>query len=249
MSSGLLPGMDDLLGQGTIPNNDDGSESGNVVVAPSRNKMTSGEVIANSKKQTAKDTSPSAHSEMDEVFARKVQPHLMKMSWLLRVTEHSDKPSPVLIVKYRRPIDETGEKTELVDRGSIYGDSLRRCLPSIRSILSRVRDENDVHLDLHQFLGGKQITFRGNLPLNEPAGAKLGLLFKLQSRVKDLDRVELMALRVNKFTGEEASYWLSRMSHFGTATNRWAEAGMRIMLGGQSGDPAIAEMLKEIERD
>src|SRR5690606_8421991 len=111
------------------------------------------------------------------------------------------------------------EKTELIDRGTIYGDPLRRCLPSIRSILSRVRDENDIHLDLHQFLSGKQINFRGNLPLDEAAGAKLGLLFKLQSRVKDLDRVELMALRVTNFTGEEASYWLSRISHFGTATN------------------------------
>ncbi len=45
--------------------------------------------------------------------------------------------------------------------------------------------------------------------------------FRLQTRVKDLDRVELMALRVTHFTGEEASYWLSRMSHFGSATNRW----------------------------
>jgi hypothetical protein len=171
------------------------------------------------------------------------------MPWLLRVTDHKDKPAPVLVVKFRRPIDESGEKTELVDRGVIYGDSLRRCLPSIRAILSRVRDENDVHLDLQQFVTGKQITFRGNLPLSEAAGAKLALLFRLQTRVKDLDRVELMALRVTNFTGEEASYWLSRMSHFGSATNRWAEAGMRIMLGGQSGDPAISDMLRDIERE
>jgi hypothetical protein len=126
---------------------------------------------------------------------------------------------------------------------------MRRCLPSIRAILSRVRDEDDFNLELHHYLNGKLITFRGNLPLNEAAGAKLSLLFRLQTRVKDLDRVELMALRITKFTGEEATYWLSRISHFGAATNRWAEAGMRVMLGGQPGDPAITELLKSIERE
>jgi hypothetical protein len=243
MSSGLLPGMDELLGQATDGTADDSS------IVSARKQRTKGKVISDSKKPTSKRPASEEISDLDEIYARKVQPHVAKMSWLLRITDHNDKPSPVLVVKFRRPVDDTGEKTELVERGSIYGDSLRRCLPSIRNILSRVRDENDVHLDLHQFLGGKQITFRGNLPLNEQAGAKLGLLFKLQSRVKDMDRVELMALRVNKFTGEEASYWLSRISHFGTATNRWAEAGMRIMLGGQSGDPAITEMLRDIERE
>lgn len=248
MSSGLLPGMDDLLGQAN-DGTGDGSENGDVSIVPAPAQRNKGKVISDSKKQTSKPTASESRSDLDDIYVRKVQPHLARMSWLLRVTDHNDKPSPVLVVKYRRPVDDSGEKTELVERGSIYGDSLRRCLPSIRNILSRVRDENDVHLDLHQFLGGKQITFRGNLPLNEPAGAKLGLLFKLQSRVKDMDRVELMALRVSKFTGEEASYWLSRISHFGTATNRWAEAGMRIMLGGQSGDPAIADMLRDIERE
>jgi hypothetical protein len=247
MSSGLLPGMDDLLGQANDGASDVAEVRASLVSAPTR--KTKGKVISDSKKQASRRSASKDLSGLDEVYARKVQPHVAKMSWLLRITDYRDKPSPVLVVKYRRPIDKTGEKTELVERGSIYGDSLRRCLPSIRNILSRVRDENDVHLDLHQFLGGKQITFRGNLPLNEQAGAKLGLLFKLQSRVKDMDRVELMAIRINKFTGEEASYWLSRISHFGTATNRWAEAGMRIILGGQSGDPAIAEMLRDIERE
>jgi hypothetical protein len=247
MSSGLLPGMDELLGQDSDGTADDSKVRASIVDAPTQG--TKGKVISDSKKRTSKRSTSKVLSGLDEIYARKVQPHVSKMSWLLRITDLHDKPSPVLVVKFRRPVDDTGEKTELVERGSIYGDSLNRCLPSIRNMLSRVRDENDVHLDLHQFLGGKQITFRGNLPLNEQAGAKLGLLFKLQTRVKDMDRVELMALRVNNFTGEEASYWLSRISHFGTATNRWAEAGMRIMLGGQSGDPAIAEMLRDIERE
>lgn len=237
MSSGLLPGMDDLL---ELATDGTGGSDGHRDQAKNarRVKKTVGKAIAT---ETA--------SAQEDIYTRKVQHHVSQMPWLLRVTDHREKPSPILIVKYRRPLDETGSKTELVDRGMIYGDALRRCLPSIRSILSRVRDEDDIHLDLHQFLAGKQISFRGNLPLNETAGAKLGLLFRLQSRVKDLDRIELMALRVNNFTGEEASYWLSRISHFGSATNRWAEAGMRVMLGGQPGDPAIAEMLRDIDRE
>ena len=185
--------------------------------------------------------------DLDDYYKRTVESHLRRMPWVLRVTDHKKRPSPVLVIKYRKPWDEDENSTHLVERGDIYGDSLRRCLPGIRAILSRVRDENDVHLDLHQFLAGKQITFRGNLPLDENAGAKLGLLFRLQQRVKDLDRVELMSVRINNFTAEEASYWLSRILHFSDASNRWAAAGMRIMLGGQSGDPAIAEMLKQID--
>ena len=149
--------------------------------------------------------------DLDDIYNRKVEPHLRSMPWVLRVTDHKKRPSPVLVIKYRKPRDEDENSTQLVERGDIYGDSLRRCLPSIRTILSRVRDENDVHLDLHQFVSGKQITFRGNLPLDENAGAKLGLLFRLQQRVKDLDRVEIMSVRINNFTAEEASYWLSRI--------------------------------------
>ena len=196
-----------------------------------------------------RNAAKSVKIDLDAFYKRKVKPHLNRMPWVLRVTDHKNRPSPVLVMKYRKPNDEDENSTHLVDRGMIYGDSLRRCLPGIRTILARVRDENDVHLDLHQFLAGKQITFRGNLPLDEHAGAKLGLLFRLQQRVKDLDRVELMSVRINKFTAEEASYWLSRILHFSDASNRWAAAGMRVMLGGQPGDVAIAEMLKQTDHD
>lgn len=185
--------------------------------------------------------------DLDSYYKQKVAPHVQLMPWVLRVTDHKKRPSPVLVIKYRRPLDEDERETRLVERGVLYGDSLRRCLPGIQQVLSRVHDENDIHLDLHQFLQGKTIAFRGNLPLDEGAGAKLALLFRLQERVKDLDRVELMARRIDNFTEEEATYWLSRITHFGEATNRWAVAGMRIMLGGQPGDPAITEMLKEFD--
>lgn len=196
--------------------------------------------------RTPKITKP-AKVDLDDYYTCRIAPHLSGMPWVLRVTDLKRRPSPVLVIKYRKPDDKGEKKTMLVDRGEICGDSLRRCLPGIRQILSRVRDKNDVHLDLHQFVAGKQITFRGNLPLDENAGAKLALLFRLQQRVRDMDRVELMSVRIHNFTAEEASYWLSRILHFSDASNRWAAAGMRIMLGGQTGDPAIAEMLKQID--
>lgn len=184
---------------------------------------------------------------LDDYYKRKVEPHLPRMPWVLRVTDHKKRPSPVFVIKYRKPLDEDSKETRLVERGVLYGDQLRRCLPGIQQVLARVRDEDDKHLDLHQFVQGKTIAFRGNLPLDEGSGSKLALLFRLQERVKDLDRVELMARRIDNFTDEEASYWLSRILHFSRATNRWAIAGMRIMLGGLPGDPAIGEMLKELD--
>jgi len=42
-----------------------------------------------------------------------------------------------------------------------------------------------------------------NLPLDEEAGAKLGVIFRLQERLTDLDRVEFIARCVARFTCEE----------------------------------------------
>ncbi len=259
MSSSILPGLEDLFSGSDPGSHEQSNDESLSQTARSRSTDREQEVpkkkkprvdSAHLKNQSNSDElTQESNNESDGISQRRITAQLGKMPWVLRVTDRRDKPSPILIIKYRRPLDESGSETELVDRGTIYGDSLRRCLPSIRTILSRIRDDNDVHLELHHFLSGKQITFRGNLPLNDAAGAKLSLLFRLQTRVKDLDRVELMALRITNFTGEEATYWLSRISHFGNATNRWAEAGMRVMLGGQPGDPAITELLKSIERE
>ena len=184
---------------------------------------------------------------LDDYYSQKVAPHLRRMPWVLRVTDHKKHPSLVLVIKYRKPLDEDSNDTRLVERGMLHGEQLQRCLPSIQHLLSRIRDDTDKYLDLHQFLQGRTISFRGNLPLDEESGAKLALLFRLQGRVKDLDRVELMARRIDNFTEEEATYWLSRILHFSKASNRWAVAGMRIMLGGLPGDPAVAEMLKDLD--
>jgi len=172
--------------------------------------------------------------------------HLAAAPWVLRVTERRAHPGATLIVKYRKAIDDDATRTRLVERGLLYGDSMRRCVPGLQRIVARVRDEHDKPLELGPYLAGRPIAFRGNLPLDEAAGTKLSLLFKLQERVKDLDRVELMARRIDHFTPEEAGYWLSRILHFGRASSRWAAAGMRIMLGGLPGDPEIAAMLESM---
>jgi hypothetical protein len=132
----------------------------------------------------------------------------------------------------------------LIERGSLCGEPLHRCLPVLQRILEPVADTARVPLELGRYMSPEGLRVRGNLPLDEEAGAKLALLFRLQDRVKDLDRVELIAYRVAQFTREEAAYWLSRTTTFGPAANRWAIAGMRVMLGGQPNDRDVQKTLE-----
>lgn len=192
---------------------------------------------------------------LDALYHKKVKNQLRKAPWVLRVTEHSDKPVPVFLTKQRILPDQRSDADDLIaprsillERGLLYGPSQLRCLPIVRTILTRVSDPAGIPLELNQFLNGKRISFRGNLPLDEEAGCKLALLFRLQERIKDLDRVELIARRVDRFTREEAAYWYSRMTSFGDAANRWAMAGMKVMLAGQSGDPNVSIMLEELQQ-
>jgi len=192
---------------------------------------------------------------LDYDLLHRIGPLSGQFPWVLRVTEHKDKPVPVLVVKERTTsADDAGQgaqsrnKKVLRDRGFLYGQALRRCLPVVRLIVAGVSDKAGVPLELPRFLTEGRIAFRGNLPLDEEAGAKLALLFKLQERVGDMDRVELMAWRVERFSREEAVYWMSRTSQFGEPANRWAQAGMRMMLGGQPGDRAATDMLEKIRK-
>ncbi len=191
--------------------------------------------------------------DLDRVLQHRIRPLLERAPWVLRITEYKDKPVPVFVVKERFSPEEDPKKNGkaptkkvLRDRGLLYGQPLRRCLPVINVIVSRVCDHTGIPLDLHRFLGNGRITFRGNLPLDEEAGAKLSLIFKLQERLRDMDRVELIAWRVERFSREEAAYWLTRTTQYGEAANRWAQAGMRIMLGGQPGDQAVLRMLEKL---
>ncbi len=186
----------------------------------------------------------------------KVKVLIAEYPWVLRVTDLKGKPAPVLVVKeWVIQPESSGEQLPnprrrpvLRERGSIYGQSLRRCLPVIRSMMSRVCDPAGIPLELHKVFSNGRIELRGNLPLDEETGAKLALVSKLQERVEDLDRVELIALRIDQFTREEAMYWLARIAHYGPAESRWACAGMRILLGGQPGDKAIPGMLSQLRR-
>lgn len=193
--------------------------------------------------------------DLERDLQHRIRPLLKNSPWVLRVTEYKDKPVPVFVVKERciselepKESANSQSKTILRDRGLLYGQPLRRCWPVIRSIISNQCDDAGVPLDLQRFLGNQRISFRGNLPLNIEAGVKLSLIFRLQERVKDMDRVELIAWRVERFTQEEAAYWLTRATQYGEATSRWARAGMRTILGGQPGDKAILEMLEKVRR-
>jgi len=104
--------------------------------------------------------------------------------------------------------------------------------------------DEGIPLELQRFFSTEGLKLRVDLPLDENTGAKLGLIFKLQMRAKDMDRVELLARRISTFTREEAAYWLSRVTTFRPDENRWAQAGLKIMLGGVPGDKAIDTMLK-----
>ena len=186
-------------------------------------------------------------------YTRKVAPELSSAPWVLRVTDHKEKPSPVFIIKERILPDQRTDKADLKaprsvlkERGLLYGAQQLRCLPVVRAVVARVCNKAGIPLELQQFLGAKRISFRGNLPLDAEAGCKLALIFRLQERIKEMDRVELLARRIDRFTREEASYWFSRISTFGEAANRWAMAGMKVMLAGQPGDPGIEPMLNQL---
>ena len=190
-----------------------------------------------------------------------------RMPFVLRITEWKDMPVPVLVVKERHSANGTSTSSasqkhmssltapdpqgrssqgSLVERGHLAGEAQRRCLPILRRLVGRVRDEYGIPLELQRYPTREGLTLRVNLPLDEEAGAKLGLIFRLQERLTDLDRVELIARRVARFTREEAVYWLSRTTNFEPDANRWAVAGLRLMLGGQAQDPAVERMLQRL---
>lgn len=205
------------------------------------------------KHKPATSTEQSTEQSID--YQKRIRPLVNRAPWVLRVTEYKDKPAPVFVIKRRfspeelpQKIGRTLDKPILKDQGLIYGASLRRCLPIIQTITEGLTDDAGIPLDLRRFIGGGRITWRGNLPLDEEAGAKLTLIIKLQERMKDMDRVELLAWRIERFSREEAAYWLSRATQYGRAASRWAQSGMRVLLGGQPSDHAVQSMLEKIRK-
>lgn len=191
--------------------------------------------------------------KLDTHYHGNVAPELKHAPWTLRVTEITDRPVPAVIVKQRILPEEREDTDNLVaprsvlkERGLLYGPALARCLPVLRTIVGRVSDEAGIPLELHRYLQGQRITFRGNLPLDDEAGRKIALIAKLRERIGEMDRVELLARRVDTFSREESGYWFSRITHYGDAANRWALAGMKTMLAGHPKDKNIEAMLERL---
>lgn len=174
--------------------------------------------------------------------------------YLLRITRRSDLPPPLLIVKERiAPEDRddiaglTNPRAKHVERGSLHGDAVRACLPVLKRILEAVKDDQGIPLGLERFLSaqGLQETDR-NLPLDEAAGARLALFFRLQGKVKDVARIELIGRRVALLSREEAVYWLANVTTADPVLRSWAVSGLRLMLCGDSGDQRLPLVLERI---
>ena len=188
-----------------------------------------------------------------ELFEQRLKNRWRKAPFVLRLTEWADYPGTVVVIKERLEREQTAEDDStrkshsLKDRGYIYGENLKRLTPVLRRMLEPVCDEAGIPLDLQRFFTQEGLQLRDNLPLDEESGAKLALLFRLQERVTNPDRVELMARRIMRFSREEAAYWLSRTTSFSADANRWAITGLRIMLAGHGNqDAGIERMLEKL---
>ncbi|WP_445003805.1 DUF7680 family protein [Halomonas mongoliensis] len=203
---------------------------------------------------TAKKAAPRARRKShlaDEVQLAKLA---KRSPYALRLTRHKDLPPPVLIIKERiAPEDRddieglTNPRAKHVERGTLHGDSVRACLPVLKRILEEVKDEQGIPLGLESYMsaqGLKQTDL--NFPLDEAAGARLALFFRLQSKVKDVDRIELIGRRVAMFSREEAVYWLANVTTADPALRSWATSGLRMLLCGEAGDKRVPRILEKV---
>jgi hypothetical protein len=185
---------------------------------------------------------------LNEQYEQQLKGLARTASFVLRITEWKGQSAPVLVVKERVSRDDAQKvKSEgLVERGHIKGEVLRRLLPLLKKACSHVVDPFGVPTQVERFLSQEGLSMRITLPIDDEAGAKLSLIFRLQERLPDADRVELIARRVLLFSREEALYWLSRVTDFGPDANRWAISGLRLLLGGQPNDPGVPRMLESL---
>ncbi len=118
----------------------------------------------------------------------------------------------------------------------------------LRQILSRVQDEQQMPLELHQADLFALSEEKLDLPLDDEAGFKMALIMILCRTISQSDRLELIARRVERMTREEAGYLLSRCRDYGADCSRWAITGLRVTLGGKPNDPGVARVLATIKR-
>ena len=176
-----------------------------------------------------------------------MQPMLKTAPWILRVTERKEFTGPVLEMCER--LNNESGTTRLKDHGRIYNGSLRRCKPAIRYMMSQVLDDMGRPLGIQELIDDK-IEYRGQIPLDVTTGAKLALLFKLHPKVRDMNRIELMAWRIERFSREETLYWLGKvyLPTYGKRSIEWAKSGLRLMLAGQQKDKEEVERLLDTLR-
>lgn len=188
--------------------------------------------------------------KLQELFEKTLKNRWRTAPFVLRFTERADHTGTVLVIKERveKETSDSGKSLgSLRDRGSLYGENLKFLQTRIKPILEHVVDEGGIPLELQRFISQEGLKLRDNLPLDEESGAKLALIFKLQSRLHNPDRLELLARRVQRFSREEAAYWLGRTTHYGSDANRWAVAGLRTMLCGTSNqDAGIVRQLNKL---
>lgn len=175
---------------------------------------------------------------------------LKSAAWVLRVTERKPFTGPVLVISERQ--NRESGRTRLKEHGSIYNSALRVCCHAIHLMLSRELDSFGRPAGLQDLIGHRT-EYRGNIPLGDETGGKLALLFRLHPRVRNLERVELMAWRIERFTREEALYWVNRVTIPISAGDRrsveWAKSGLRLMLAGQQKDvKAVRELLENLRK-
>lgn len=189
-----------------------------------------------------------AKPSLQEHYDRQLKALVKSAPFVLRITEWKDQPPPVLVVKERVSRDEPAQNRgeSLVERGFVKGETLRRLLPLLKKACASVVDSAGVPTQVDRFLTQDGLKQRVTLPLDDEAGAKLALILRLQERLPDADRVELIARRVLLFSREEALYWLSRITDFGPDANRWGISGLRLFLGGQPNDPGVTRLLESL---
>lgn len=204
---------------------------------------------------------PREKFDLQKHYSERLASPWRKAPFVLRITEWKEIQGPVLVIKERLEYEDKNNEVQaclelvdaqkrrvLVERGHLAGEPLRRCLPILRKIVERVTDQSGVPFELQRYLTQEGMKLHLSLPLDDEAGAKLALIFRLQERITPMDRVELIARRICRFTREEAGYWLSRTTSFGADANRWAISGLRIMLAGHPGDPGVEKMLERLRQ-
>ncbi len=185
---------------------------------------------------------------LQEHYDRHLKGLVKSAPFVLRITEWKNQPPPILVVKERISRDEAEQRRgeNWMERGFIKCETLRSLLPLLKKVCASMVDASGVPTQVDRFLTQEGLRQRVTLPLDDEAGAKLALIFRLQERLPDAERVELLSRRVLLFSREEALYWLSRITDFGPDANRWAVSGLRLFLGGQPNDDGVSRMLASL---